>query len=140
MINGHITHPDVLRALASSGHSGRVLITDGHFPISTGAALHVPRVFLNYAPGLLGVIDVLRPLVKAVPIESAVAAVHDDGRLPDIWPDYLDAMPSGIDLGKVPASKLGPVVSDPALSLIIATAELRTHACIILTLGLRREA
>jgi L-fucose mutarotase len=138
VINGQLTHPEVLRALASSGHSGKVLITDAHFPISTGVAAGVPRVFLNYAPGLLTVADVLRPLVEAVPIEAAHGAVHDDDRLPDIWPEYLEILPAHVKPTPVRASDLGALVSDPGMALVIATAELRTHACIVLTLGLRR--
>lgn len=138
MINGEVTHPQVLAALASAGHSAKVLITDGHFPVSTGVSADVPRVFLNFAPGMLNVTDVLRQLVKAAPIEAAVGAVHDNGDEPAIWPEYLDALPAGVDLDKVPASGLGQLVNQPGLALVIATAEQRTHACILLTLGLRR--
>ena len=138
MINGSITHPEVLRALASSGHTGKILITDAHFPISTGVAPGVPRVFLNYAPNVLRVADVLRPLINAAPIEEAWGAVHDDGRLPDIWPEYVDILPKHVKLSQVRASDLGKKVADPGMALVIATGEIRTHACLILSLGLRK--
>jgi L-fucose mutarotase len=134
MINGSVTHPDVLRALACSGHSGKVVVVDAHFPLSTGVAA---SVFLNYAPGLLTIADVLRPLVNATPIESAVGAIHDDDRLPDIWSDYVKILPAHVKLTQVRMSNFGPILSDPKVALLIATAEMRTNACIVLTLGIR---
>jgi L-fucose mutarotase len=139
MINGSVTHPEILRALACSGHSGKVVVVDAHFPLSTGVAASVPRVFLNYAPGLLTIADVLRPLVNAAPIESAVGAIHDDDRLPDIWPDYLEILPAHVKLTQVRMSNFGPILSDPKVALLIATAEMRTNACIVLTLGIRSD-
>lgn len=138
MIYGEITHPDVLKALASAGHGANILIADGHFPMSVGVAPEVPRVFLNFAPGMLTVPDVLRQLVKAIPIESATGAIHDDGKEPAIWPEYKEILPKNIELRKVKASDLGNLVNTPKTALVIATGEPRTHACIMLTMGLRK--
>jgi L-fucose mutarotase len=137
MINGAIVHPEVLRALAASGHTGKVMIADGQFPISTGVPPGVARVFLNYAPNLLTVPQVLAPLVATAPIEAAAASVQDDDALPSIWPDYLSILPESLPLAKVRSSAFGPLLNDPALALVIATADLRSNACIVLTLGRR---
>ena len=47
MINGDLTHPDVLAALARAGHSSKVLVADAHFPSSTLLGPHVPVVRLK---------------------------------------------------------------------------------------------
>jgi hypothetical protein len=36
-------------------------------------------------------------------------------------------------------SNFGPILSDPKVALLIATAEMRTNACIVLTLGIRSD-
>jgi L-fucose mutarotase len=137
MINGALLHPEVLAALARSGHTAKVMIADGQFPISTGLSATVPRVFLNYAPNLLTVPQVLRPLVEAAPTESAAATINDDGSLPPIWEDYRQMLPPDLPLTGVRASEFQPLLRDPALALVIATADLRSNACIVLTLGRR---
>ena len=140
MINGSVTHPDVLAALARSGHTSKVLVADGHFPSATLLGPDVPRVHLNYAPGLLGVTDVLGPLLNAVVVQDAVAATFEDGAKPPIWDDYLRLLPAGIELGAIPGSELTSAFTDAELGLVILTGELRPASCIVLTLGLRQPA
>jgi len=137
MINGSVTHPDVLAALARCGHTSKVLIADGHFPSATLLAPDVPRVFLNYAPGLLGVTDVLGPLLDVTEVQDAVAATFEDGVKPPIWADYLRLLPEGLELRDVKGSELTGEFTDRELGLVILTGELRPASCIVLTLGLR---
>jgi L-fucose mutarotase len=137
MILGAITHPDVLAALARAGHSSRVLVADAHFPGATLLGPSVPRVQLNFAPGLLGVADVLGPLAQAVPIEAAVGATHEDDSLPEIWADYKRLLP-GVKIGTVRGSQLTTAFDPERLGLAILTGEMRPASCIVLTLGIRR--
>lgn len=137
MINGSVTHPDVLAALARAGHTSKVLIADGHFPAATLLSPQVPRVFLNYAPGLLSVSDVLGPLLEAVEVQDVVAATFEDGSKPPIWEDYLRLLPDHLHLGEVKGSELTTAFTDQELGLAILTGELRAASCIVLTLGLR---
>lgn len=136
MILGSITHPDVLAALARAGHTSQILIADAHFPAPSLLAPSVPRVQLNYAPDLLGVADVLGPLAKTVPIEAAVGATHEDDSLPEIWPDYEEALP-GLEIGRVRGSRLTTAFDPDRLALAILTGEMRPASCIVLTLGIR---
>jgi len=137
MINGDLTHPDVLAALARAGHSSKVLVADAHFPSSTLLGPHVPVVRLNYAPGLLSVVDVLGPLTKAVPIEAAVGATFEDGTRPEIWADYERLLPD-LEIGTVQGSQLTTAFDADRLGLAILTGELRPASCIVLTLGIRQ--
>jgi len=139
MINGSLTHPDVLSALARAGHTSKVLIADGHFPSATALSPEVPRVFLNYAPGLLGVADVLGPLLQTIEVQDAVAATYEDGERPAIWDDYLRLLPGSITLREVKGSELTTEFTDQELGLVILTGELRPASCIVLTLGLRQH-
>jgi len=139
MINGPLLHPEVLGVLARSGHTAKVMIADGQFPISTGVPADIPRVYLNYAPDLLTVPQVLAPLVEATPVESVVATINDDDSLPAIWTDYRRVLPADLPIEGVRASDFGPLLRDPALALIIATGDLRSNACVVLTLGRRTQ-
>ena len=139
MILGSITHPDVLAALARAGHSSKVLVADAHFPAATLLGPNVPRVQLNFAPGLLTVADVLGPLVEAVPIEAVVGATYEDGSLPEIWSDYERLLPN-LEIGTVRGSQLTSAFDPDKLGLAILTGEMRPASCIVLTLGIRREA
>lgn len=138
MILGAVTHPDVLAALARAGHTSKVLVADAHFPAATLLGPHVPRVQLNYAPGLLGVVDVLEPLVRTVPIEAAVAATFEDDSLPEIWADYRRLLPD-LEIGRVRGSALTTAFDPDRLGLAILTAEMRPASCLVLSLGLRRD-
>lgn len=138
MINGEIIHPEILRVLASIGHGTNILIADGHFPFATAASHETPRVYLNFAPDMLKVPDVLRHLVKMIDIEAATAPVPDDGIEPPIFPEYRELLPKNIEIRKVTRFEFYDAVNNPNMGLIIATGETRTYACILLTVGLRK--
>ena len=138
MINTEIIHPEILKALAGAGHGSTVLIADGNYPVSTGAPSEAPRVYLNLAPGLLGIPDVLKHVAAAVPIEAAAAIVPDDGSEPSIFPQYRELLPSGLEIGKIKRFDFYDAVNKPSLALVIATGEKRTYACILLTIGVRK--
>ena len=137
MINTEITHPNILKALAAAGHGSTILIADGNYPISTGAHLGAPRVYLNFAPGLLNVTDVLGPIVNTIPIEAVTAIVPDDESEPSIFTNYRELLPKGIRINKVKRFDFYDAVNQPTLALMIATGEIRTYACILLTIGVR---
>lgn len=138
MINTEIIHPEILKVLASAGHGATVLIADGNFPFATGARPEVPRVYLNFAPDMLGVPDVLKHIVKTIPIEAATAPIPDDGSEPPIFPQYRELLPKEMAIEKVKRFDFYDAVNTPNLALIIATAEKRPYACILLTIGVRK--
>ena len=137
MINGNLLHPQILASLASAGHGSRVLIADGNFPFATCGRESVPRVYLNLAPDTLTVPSVLREIVRAVPLESVMAPVPDDGSTPAIWTDYRSIVPSDIEIAPVKRFDFYNEVNSPDTALIIATGETRIYACILLVIGVR---
>jgi len=72
MLTFPLLHPQILEALGSAGHGAQILIADGNYPVSTRSNPRATRVYLNLAPGLVTVTDVLKVLIEAVPIESAL--------------------------------------------------------------------
>ena len=71
MLYGPMIHPELLGALGRAGHGSKILITDGNYPHETGAPPAARRIYLNLAPGLLSVSQILDVLKQAVPIERA---------------------------------------------------------------------
>jgi L-fucose mutarotase len=134
MLRSQLTHPDILRALATSGHTGKIFIADGNYPFSTLANPNAPRVYLNLAPGIVPVTDVVRVLLSAIPVEAAEVPMTADGSAPEIHADFRAL------LGDLPLTILAPkdfynAACGSDIALVIATGEQRLYANIILTIG-----
>jgi L-fucose mutarotase len=134
VLKSKLIHPQILAALGSSGHGSEVLIADGNFPFGTGANSVAERVYLNVAPGLLTVTQVLDVLVTAVPIEAAHVMIPPDATEPSIFNEFRALLP-GIDLEKHERFKFYDRARNPNVSLVIATGEQRIYANILLTIG-----
>ena len=100
MLLSTLTHPQILGALGSAGHGSRVLIADGNYPFRTGSAPTAKHVFLNLAPGLVSVIDVLRVLTTAIPVESATVMESNQTPEPPILAEFRELLP-GLELEKL---------------------------------------
>lgn len=137
MINTEIIHPEILKAIAGAGHGSTILIADGNFPMATAAPKDVPRVYLNLAPDMLKVTEVLKYIAEALPIEAVTAPIPDDGTEPPIFPEYR-AILKDIEIRKVDRFGFYDAVKTPELALMIATGEKRPYACILLTVGVRK--
>jgi L-fucose mutarotase len=138
MINGELTHPEILKVLASSGHGNNIVIADGHFPFNSKGPASATRVYLNYAPGLIKVPDILGPLLKMIDVEAVAAPVPDDGSEPAIWPEYRKLVPKHLEIKKLGRFEFYDAVNSPNTTLIIASGDTRTYACILLTFGVRK--
>jgi L-fucose mutarotase len=134
MLTSKLLHPTILEALAGSGHGGKVLIADGNYPFNTRANPAAQRAYLNFTPGKLSAIDVLEVLVTAIPIEAANVMVPDSGAEPEIFADFHRLLP-GLELHKSGRFAFYDLARDPDTCLVIATAEQRIYANILLTIG-----
>lgn len=130
-----LLHPELLRALAGAGHGARVLIADGNYPYGTGGHPEATRVYLNLAPGLLNVIDVLKVVVAAVPVETAEVMVPDDGAEPAIFAEFRDVLGDRVPLHPLGRFPFYSAARDRNTTLVIATGEQRLYACLLLTIG-----
>lgn len=139
MLRSQLIHPTILQALAAAGHGSQVVITDSNYPHSTGAHPAAERVYLNLAPGLLTVTDVLKVVATAIPIEAAQGIAPDDGGEPAIFNEYRAILPD-VDIQKLGRFPFYEAARSSNTALVIATGEQRTWACIILTIGVIQPA
>ncbi|MCC7353153.1 MAG: RbsD/FucU family protein [Anaerolineae bacterium] len=135
MLRYALIHPEILATLGTAGHGSKVLIADGNYPFRTGSNPAAKRVYLNLAPGIPKVTDVLAALVTAIPIEAAEVMVPDSGPEPPIFAEFRQILPKEITLK--PLSRFGfyDAAKGSDVALVIASAEQRIYANILLTIG-----
>ena len=134
MLTYQLLHPDILAGLAAAGHGATVLIADGNYPLVTRSHPAARRVYLNLAPDMLRVTDVLSVIAGAIPIEAAHVMVPDDGSEPGIFADFRTLLPT-ITLQTLDRFSFYAAARGPDLALAIATGERRIYANILLTIG-----
>ncbi|MDO5502742.1 MAG: RbsD/FucU family protein [Actinomycetia bacterium] len=143
MLLGPLTHPELLAALGRAGHGSQVLITDGNYPHSTGAHPEAKRIWLNLAPGLLTVSQVLGVLVEAIPLERAAVMVPEADALPehrmDVIPaheDYRGMLPE-VSFDELPRFAFYGAAQSDSVAVVIATGDQRFYANLLLSIGTR---
>ena len=134
MLKTRLLHPGILEALGEAGHGSQVLIADGNYPLRTRSNDAAHRVYLNLAPGLVSVTDVLGALVEAIPIEGARVMTQDDGDDPPIFADF-ETLLGGIELERLGRFPFYDAARGPDVALAIATGEQRLYANLLLTIG-----
>ena len=144
MLKSQLLHPQILAALGRAGHSSKVLISDGNYPHSTKKNPAAEVVYLNLAPGMVQVTDVLKALVTTIVIEAAEVmepmktgpyALKED---PPIWNEFrqiLHQAGADVELTKVERFKFYELAATPDVCLTIATGEQRIYANLMLTIG-----
>jgi L-fucose mutarotase len=136
MLKTRLLHPEILSVLGSAGHGSKILIADGNYPFATRAHPNARRVYLNLAPGLVGVTDVLRVLVDVIPIEAVYVMLTDSGEAPSIHAEFRAILPPELTLQPLSRQAFYDAVRlDADTALVIATGEQRVFANVILTLG-----
>jgi L-fucose mutarotase len=134
MLKYRLLHPELLRALGEAGHGARVLIADGNYPLVTRSPERARRVYLNLAPDLLRVTDVLAVLVDAIPVEAAHVMTPGTGDEPPVFTEFRRLLP-GVELSPLDRFDFYDAASAPDVALAIATGERRIYANLLLTIG-----
>ena len=134
MLKYRLIHPEVLEALGVAGHGAQVLIADGNYPLVTRSHASARRVYLNLAPDLVRVTEVLAVLIDAIPIEAAHVMGPDSGGEPDVFADFRAQLP-GLELQRLNRFDFYDMARGSDLALAIATGERRLYANILLTIG-----
>jgi L-fucose mutarotase len=135
MLTYPLLHPEILAALGSAGHGAQILIADGNYPLVTRTNPQASRVYLNLAPGLVTVTDVLKVLLEAVPVEAALVMGPDSGEVPSIFRDFKRILPKGMKLERLGRFEFYDAARADDVALAIATGEQRIYANILLTIG-----
>ncbi len=135
MLTGKLIQPQILGALGRAGHGATILIPDGNYPVATGAHPSAERVYLNLAPGLVTVTDVLAAILSVTPIEAAHVMRRDDGAEPSIYQDFRRLLPDDVALQPLERFAFYAEAKKEDCCLVIATGEQRIYANILLTIG-----
>ncbi|MBB1482658.1 RbsD or FucU transport [Tessaracoccus sp. MC1865] len=144
MLNGPMIHPELLNALGRAGHGSKILITDGNYPHETGANPRARRIYLNLAPGLLNVSQILDVLKQAVPIEQAGIMVPAADAPPELRPEKIDAHDEykaalpGVEFVEIPRWDFYDEAKKDDVGIVIASGEQRIYANLLLTIGVRQ--
>ena len=135
MLKTKLLHPQILSALGSNGHGARILIADSNFPFSTCTPSTAQKVFLNFAPGMLRVTEVLNILKDFIPIEAAIVMIPPDDSLQSIHKEFEEILEAEIPLKKLKRFEFYEEVKSADTCLVIATGECKRFANILLVIG-----
>ena len=135
MLKYRLTHPPLLGALARCGHGSRILIADANYPHVTGAPAAAERIYLNLAPGMLTVAQVLAVVLEAIPVESAIVTLNEALQEPPVVAEYRQMLPAGAAVQALPRFDYYDAVKSPDTCLVIATGEQKLYANVLLVVG-----
>ncbi|MGA2232538.1 MAG: RbsD/FucU domain-containing protein [Tepidisphaeraceae bacterium] len=147
MLKGQLLHPQILSALAKSGHGAKVLLSDGNFPHWTKRGANSEVVYLNLSPGMLTVPEVLKALIGTIPVEAAqIMDTNKTGpytmtKDPEIWGEFQQILRSTDckgELSKLDRFAFYDAAAAADVCLTIATGEQRIYANLLLTIGVVR--
>lgn len=137
MLKTHITHPALIRALAEAGHGARILMGDSNYPVTVKSNPLARRVFLNFVPGIVGGIDIVKAIAATIPIESAMYMTPPDGSMPEIVDEYHEIIGRGVTFEPKERFAFYDEASSDDTALVIASGEQRIYANLLITVGVR---
>ncbi|MCI9890049.1 RbsD/FucU family protein [Micrococcales bacterium 31B] len=135
MLNYGVIHPQLVSALARSGHGTQILLADGYYPHNTGAPQAAERVYLNLRPGVLDADTILAALLDAVPIEAVGSMLTAEGEDSPAVQGYLRALPEGIAVVRHERYAFYEAARSPDVAVVICSADVRQYANLLLTIG-----
>ena len=134
MLRGNLLHPEILAALAGAGHGAGILVADANYPFSTHSQIDATVVYLNLAPGIVTVPQVVERIAEACPIESAAINVPASGEESEVGKEVRTIL-DGIPVRALGRFEFYDAVRTPDLCLIVATGDTRIYSCVFLTIG-----
>lgn len=137
MLRFDLIHPELLSALATAGHGSQILLSDGNFPHVTGSNPAAARIYLNLAPDLLTVDQVLEVLVAAIPIEEAAYMSTADGGDAPAVTAYKERL-KDVPFRSFDRQAFYDSARTKDVAIVIATGDSRVYANLLLTIGVRK--
>ena len=135
MLKTRSLHPGILAALGEAGHGAQVLIADGNYPLLTRSNGAAHRVYLNLAPGLVTVTDVLGRAGRRDPDRGGPRhGARRRRRARRSSPSSARCCP-GSTLQRLGRFAFYDLARGPDVALAIATGEQRIYANLLLTIG-----
>ncbi len=140
MLKTRLLHPDILAALAASGHYSQVLIADGNFPVAGNRGPNTRIVHLNLAPGILDAATVLEVLLESLPVQAATVMEPPADFKPPIHELYRQKLGSAVTWTQMERWAFYEKIASPRTTLMIATGEQRRFANLLLEIGVVKLA
>lgn len=140
MLKTRLIHPEILAALAGSGHFSQVLVADGNFPVAGNRGPHARIVHLNLAPGLVDAVSVLDVLLDTVPVQAATVMEPPADFSPPIHGVYREKLGAGVTWTQLERWAFYEKIASPRTTLMIATGEQRRFANLLLEIGVVKLA
>ena len=140
MLKTELIHPDILAALAGSGHFSQVLIADGNFPVSGNRGPNARVVHLNLKPGMVDAITVLEVLLSAVPIQAVTVMQPPADYVPPLFQLYREKLGEDMNWQEMERWAFYEKIGSPRTTLMIATGEQRRFANLLLEIGVVKIA
>jgi L-fucose mutarotase len=144
-----LLHPQILAALAESGHGSRVLIAAANFPAKTHRGPNATLVSLALAPGLVTCTHVLSALLTAAVFEHAAVIrppAGKDGaesREPPAWGEYRRLLRDAgrdMELEPLEGDRFFEEARSNDVALTVATGDERRYTSVLLTVGFVESA
>ncbi len=135
MLKTTLLHPEILRALASSGHFSQVLVADGNYPVASHCGPNAARVFLNLVPGIVATTEVLAALLSTIPVQAAALMQLPAGEAAPVQDEYRAMLPREATVTTLERHAFYEAVRSPLTTLVIATGDTRRFANLLLTIG-----
>jgi L-fucose mutarotase len=134
MLAQHLTHPELLGALASAGHGSTVLIADGNYPHATAVGPNAKHIYLNLRPGMVTVDDILSAILSSVSVERAQVMNPETGDEPLIFARFRSLLPN-IHLEGLERRAFYDAARGPDLAVAVASGDCRHNANLLLTIA-----
>ena len=140
MLKTRLIHPEILAALAASGHFSQVLIADGNFPVAGNRGPNSRVVHLNLLPGTLDALTVLDAVLETMPVQAATVMEPPADFAPPLHAIYRDKLGANVAWAQMERWAFYEKIASPRTTLIIATGEQRRFANLLLELGVVKLA
>jgi L-fucose mutarotase len=149
MLKSTLIHPEISRVLAKAGHHAKILIADANYPAATKKGPSAEVIYLNLAPDMFSVAQVLEVVLTAHPVEEAIIMQPIDGDpaisgpdwIPPVWEEYrkvFAASDQDQEMRKVTKWEYYEEVITDDHILTIQTGETSMYANILLSTGVRK--
>ena len=135
MLTTRLIHPEILAALAASGHFSQVLIADGNFPVASNRGPNARIVHLNLCAGMIDAATVLDAVLSVTPVQPASVMQAPADYAPEIHDLYRQKLGEAVTWTAMERWAFYDKIASPRTTLMIATGEQRRFANLLLEIG-----
>jgi L-fucose mutarotase len=140
MLSYKLTHPEILYYLASAGHGSRILLADSNYPVQTHRNPASELLFLNLAPNMFTVTQILAILLDGMPIERADVMKPDGATPTEVQSLFkqFESLLNPVSLSYVGRHDFYDAVRHENTGLVIATGETTPYGNLLLHMGVTK--